>query len=189
MASLVTGILALLTAPWAWLVPVAFPLAIAAVVTATIALVSRRPGRGMAVAGVATGGVGFLAAVLSAVLVLGFGFYEGWREGYDDSSSAPLDEQGIEGDVDAFGSSVDLDAWSVTVQDVRTGVDAEIAGADETNAPAHGDYVLVDIDAIYTGEGRGDAYEELYGYLWGGDGTWYDALDCEATVPRDPRDL
>ena len=65
IAAMVCGIIAVLSCAFAL---VAIPCGIVALVLGIIALVKKKDGKGMAIAGVATGGVGLLASIVLLVL-------------------------------------------------------------------------------------------------------------------------
>lgn len=174
IVGLCTGIASIALVPL--LGPFAAVLGAAGVVTGGIALGRRLPGRGMALAGVITGAVGTVVAiVVTVVLFLLYGAVvlaavspSGWDTG---GTSAP--DEGQSAGEHAFGETAELDEYTVSVDGVST----------------RGDVVFADLTVQFTGEGSGDSYEDLYGYLFDVDGYRYDATDCTATPSPDAADL
>jgi len=168
--------------------PFAAPFGIAAVVTGIIALTKRHPGRGMALAGLITGAVGIVLNILVTLLIvivyggifaLGIsGAFDGATS--DGTSSEPWNdygypdegEDGLVGDY-AFGDVVTLDEYAVSVDGIET----------------RDDIVYADVTVEFTGSGTGDAYMDLFGYLYDGVEDEYYATDCWAEVNPDAADL
>ncbi|GAB3470278.1 DUF4190 domain-containing protein [Kineococcus endophyticus] len=175
IVGLCTGIASLALVPL--LGPFAIALGIAGVVTGGIALGRRLPGRGMALAGVITGAVGTVVAiVVTVVIFVTYGALflavalspSGWDTG---GTTAP--DEGQSAGEHAFGETAELDEYTVSVDGVST----------------RGDVVFADLTVQFTGSGSGDSYEDLYGYLYDVDGYEYDATDCIQTLSPDAADL
>ncbi len=157
--------------------PFAAALGAAGIVTGGIALGRRLPGRGMALAGVITGAVGtLLAIVLTVVVFVVYGAVflaavlspSGW-----DSGNTSTPDEGQSAGEHAFGETAELDEYTVSVDGVST----------------RGGVVFADLTVQFTGTGSGDSYEDLYGYLYDVDGYEYDATDCTQTLSPDAADL
>ncbi|MEW1958298.1 DUF4190 domain-containing protein [Kineococcus sp. NPDC059986] len=158
--------------------PFAAALGVAGVVTGAIALGRRLPGRGMALAGLVTGAVGTLLSVVLTVVLVVFtgGVFLTALLGSSGAWSAPdpggPDDGQSAGEL-AFGAPAELDEYTVTVDGVTT----------------RGDVVFADLTVQFTGQGSGDSYEDLYGYLYDADGYSYDATDCTEPLSPDAADL
>jgi hypothetical protein len=180
VVSLVLGILSVVLAPVIGLL--ALGPGVAGIVTGAITLSKRTPGRGLAIAGLVTGGVGALVGVVvTVVLFVVYGSFlllgisgaldQEWEYGeapqpYGDSAGASVGEFG-------YGESAALDQYVVSVDSVHT----------------EGDVLFADLSAQYTGTDTGSAYYDLYGYLDSADGEEFSATDCGEAVSPDAYDL
>ena len=173
VVSLVLGVLAVVLAPVIGLL--ALGPGVAGIVTGAVALTRRTPGRGLAIAGLVTGGVGSLiGVVVTVVLVVVYGSFvllgisgaldEEWADG--ETAGTSVGEFG-------YGEPATLDQYVVSVDSVRT----------------EGDVLYADLSAQYTGTGTGSAYYDLYGYLDSADGEEFSATDCGEPVSPDAYDL
>ncbi|WP_328296052.1 DUF4190 domain-containing protein [Kineococcus sp. NBC_00420] len=183
VVSLVAGILSVVLAPVIGLL--ALGLGVAGIATGAITLAKRTPGRGLAIAGLVTGGVGALVGVVVTVvlfvvygsfLLLGISgaFDQEWAEGEYDLAPQPYgDSAGTSVGEFGYGESAVLDQYVVSVDSVHT----------------EGDVLYADLSAQYTGTDTGSAYYDLYGYLDSADGEEFSATDCGEAVSPDAYDL
>lgn len=172
VVALVTGVLGLVTIPV--LGVLAVPLGLAGVVTGAVALARRVPGRGMAVAGLVTGAVGVVVDLVLTALVVGF-----YGSVLLLGAAGALDDQpagdptgGAVGEF-GYGEPATLDDYAVSVDGVH----------------AEGDVVFAEVTARYTGDDAGNAYDDLYGYLYDADGEEFAATDCAQPLHPDALDL
>lgn len=197
IASLVLGIVALL---FSWLAFFSVPLIIASAVCGILALVKRRPGKGLAIGGLITAGMAAIGTVLflviSAIFINALSQYsdEFADEGIDqaceatgltqeecealtqDPSGAPADPGA--GDIDAvpiaigtpFEVPMATGTAQVTVNSVTSSPDP-LPGADV--APSTGEYLLIDLTVQVT-EGTVEYLDgAFFAELATADSRWY----------------
>lgn len=98
-------------------------------------------------------------------------------------------ERGSRDDPLGVGQSAQLDDWTVAVVELDTeATDFCLSGNSFNDPPSNGTYVLVRINATYTGEDEGDAYFELGVVLVGNDARQYSDTDSIGVWPDDMSD-
>lgn len=85
----------------------------------------------------------------------------------------------------ALGDRVKLGDYCVSITKVVKDATTEVLAGDASNAPPkNGQFMVVMLEATYTGTTQGDTYLEVFVKLQGGDGREYDDTDCDADVPN-----
>ena len=93
---------------------------------------------------------------------------------------------GTAADPKALGAPSTVGDYEATLTRVEPDGTAAVLAENQFNDPPENDrYVLVDLEATYTGTGSGSALFDLYVTLQGSDGEEYHDYDCSAVVPDD----
>lgn len=203
----VTGFVLALIALLICLLPIvnlfAIVLAIASIVLAALALSKVKKGagggKGLAVTGLVLGILAVLGGVGSAV-VYGLVLNEVGKaveQGVRDAESAAGDE-GIEAGDDEMEAAADplplgetgtVGDYEVTVTKVTLDANEMVAEANSLNEPPTHQYVVVDLDATYTGGEEGNPWLDLSVAVQGSDARQYDDSACDALLPNDAIDV
>ncbi len=103
-------------------------------------------------------------------------------EGSVATDAAPADG---EPQVVALGNPAQIGSYAVQVNTVMTNARAYVAQGDPGNPPADGEYVVVEITALYGGQGQGNPFMDLAVTYTGNDGMDYSDATCSAILPND----
>lgn len=110
------------------------------------------------------------------------------EEAIDGESAAPakiVGQAAESAQVLALGKPAEIGEYTVSVDSVVLDATKEIAAANQFNDKATGQYVLMDLSVVYTGNEEGDAWIDLMPELVGSDARIYDSSSSMA-VPSKP---
>lgn len=163
-------------------------LGVVALALGIVSLVKRRPGKGMAIAGVVLSVVAIVGAIIANVVAAAVvtsvdQAVTDAGNGY--SEVAPEDAAAVAETALAIGTVAPVADYSVTVTGVVQNANDVIAAANEFNEAPVGQFVLVELTTTYNGDTEGNPWIDLSPSFMGTDARDYSTTSCSAVLPND----